>query len=138
MLQFYFFSVLFNAITGLVLVFSDKLSSGSPVQEGLLVIVQNRTFRFVLGLLTMITGFLKLVTVVRGDVPVIGDIFPACAGLVGGFILVYEYYKSRPETTDEKPLPNFAQKIISWKQYVGYVMLAAAVLHLLFPQVLFI
>ena len=137
MLQFYFLSVLLNAITGFVLLFVDK-DDPDVISEGKVpAIMQDETFRLVLGILTCITGFFKLLTAVRGDVPVIGDLLPALAGLAGGFTLLYEFYKTR-STIDEESLPSVVQKIVAGKRYIGISCLIAAVLHFLFPTVLFL
>ena len=137
MLQFYFLSVLLNAITGFVLLFVDK-DDPDVISEGKVpAIMQDETFRLVLGILTCITGFFKLLTAVRGDVPVIGDLLPALAGLAGGFTLLYEFYKTR-STLDEESLPSVVQKIVAGKRYIGISCLFAAVLHFLFPTLLFL
>jgi uncharacterized membrane protein YuzA (DUF378 family) len=137
MLQFYFLSVLLNAITGFVLLFADRDDLDSLTESKIPAIAHDETFRLILGILTGVTGFFKLLTAVRGDVPVIGDLVPALAGLAGGFILLYEFYKSR-STVDDATLPVFFQKIIGSKKYVGTACLMAAALHFLFPTVLFL
>lgn len=137
MLQFYFLSVLLNLVTGLILLFSDREDLEVLTDAKISSIVRDETFRLVLGILTAITGFFKLLTTVRGDVPVIGDLLPALAGLAGGFILLYEFYRLR-STLDETTLPKLMYTIISSKKYVGIICLVAACLHFLFPTVLFI
>jgi uncharacterized membrane-anchored protein len=99
--------------------------------------VYDETFRLVLGILTAVSGFFKLLTAIRGDIPVIGDLFPALAGLIGGFTVLYEYYKVR-SAIDEDTLPSVVQKVIAGKRYVGIVCLVAAAFHFLFPTVLFL
>lgn len=135
MLQFYFLSVLLNAITGMILTFTDKDNPDfvSPVRMPALS--YDETFRLVVGVLTAITGFFKLLTAIQGDVPVIGDIVPALAGLAGGFTLLYEFYRLRSEVETES-LPRLVRKIMSSKRYVGMACLIAAGLHFLFPNVL--
>ncbi len=98
---------------------------------------RDETFRLVLGILTGVTGFFKLLTAVRGDVPVIGDLVPAFAGLAGGFTLLYEFYKTR-STIEQDNLPPFIQKIITGRRYVGVACLVAAGFHFLFPTILFL
>ena len=137
MLQFYFLSVLLNLATGLILLFSDREDLEVLTDAKISSIVRDETFRLVLGILTAITGFFKLLTTVRGDVPVIGDLLPALAGLAGGFILLYEFYRLR-STLDETTLPKLMYTIVSSKKYVGIICLTAACLHFLFPTVLFI
>jgi len=137
MLQFYFLSVLLNAITGFVLLFVDKDDPDAVTEGKIPAIMQDETFRLVLGILACITGFFKLLTAVRGDIPVIGDLFPAFAGLAGGFTLLYEFYKQR-STVSEGSLPPVVQKLVEGKRYVGISCLLAAILHFLFPTILFL
>jgi len=135
MLQFYFLSILFNTATGLVLLVTD---GEDRVSEGKLpVFVFDETFRLVLGILTAVTGFFKLLTAVRGDIPVIGDLLPALAGLAGGFALLYEFYKTR-STVEDIQLPPVVQRIVEGKRYVGIVSIIAAACHFLFPTVIFL
>jgi len=137
MLQFYFLSILLNLITGFVLLFADKDDMESFQGIKMPVIAYDETFRLIIGILSGITGFFKLLTAVRGDVPVIGDLVPALAGLAGGFTLLYEFYRSR-SSIEEDTLPQFVQKIVSSKRYVGIACIIAAILHFLFPTILFL
>jgi uncharacterized membrane-anchored protein len=137
MLQFYFLSVLLNALTGFVLLFVDRDDPDAVIEGKMPAIMQDETFRLVLGILTCITGFFKLLSAVRGDIPVIGDLIPAFAGLIGGFTLLYDFYKQR-STVDEDTLPPVVKKIVGARKYVGIGCLLAAILHFLFPTVLFL
>jgi len=140
MLQFYFLSILLNTVTGLVLMFvnGEDEDETSPAGEGrLTALVKDDTFRLILGILCCITGFFKLLTTIRGDFPVVGDLVPALVGLAGGFTLLYEFYKTR-SSIDPEQLPRFIQIIVSSKRYVGLACLIAAGLHFLFPTVLFL
>ncbi len=137
MLQFYFLSVLLNALTGFMLLFVESDEPDAVIEGKLPAAMRDETFRLVLGILTCITGFFKLLTAVRGDIPVIGDLVPAFAGLIGGFTLLYDFYRRR-STVDEESLPPVVQKIVNGRKYVGISALLAAVLHFLFPTVLFL
>lgn len=140
MLQFYFLTILLNTVTGLVLMYvnSEAGDEAEPGGEGgLTALVKDDTFRLILGILSCVTGFFKLLTTIRGDVPVVGDLLPALAGLAGGFTLLYDFYKTR-SNIDPDQLPRFIQVIVSSKRYVGMACLIAAGLHFLFPTVLFL
>lgn len=137
MLQFYFLSILLNAITGFVLFFSDTAGTESSSECKLPSFVYDETFRLILGVLVSVTGFFKLLTAVRGDIPVIGDLFPALVGLAGGFTLLYEFYKTR-STIEDDTIHPFLQKIVNSKRYVGVACFVAAAFHFLFPTILFL
>lgn len=137
MLQFYFLSILLNAITGAILLFTDGDDLDVSLSEKIPSIMRDETFRLVIGILTGVTGFFKLLTAIRGDVPVIGDILPSLAGLAGGFTLLYEFYRSRSDV-EGTALPPVIKSIVTSRRYVGFACLGAACLHFLFPNVLFL
>ena len=76
MLQFYFLSILLNLVTGIILVYGKNLISGeSPESKARGILGENaffddKNFRLVLGILTVFVGIMKLLSVVRTDVPV--------------------------------------------------------------------
>jgi hypothetical protein len=133
MVQFYFLSILFNALTGYIL-FTD--SSRKDVVGGAgLAYLGNATFRLVTGILTMLSGFLKLLSVSSGDVPVIGDLVPSLLGLFSGFVLVFDYYRSRTTLPQEKT-EHFGATLDKNKKWIGGAAIASAALHFLIPSVL--
>jgi hypothetical protein len=98
-------------------------------------IFDDKTFRLVLGILTMFVGLMKLLSVVHNDVPIIGDLLPAVAGLLGGFCLLVEFY--RQNSTAELKLPDFIQRLfVEDRRYLGILCIVAAILHFVFPDVL--
>ncbi len=93
MIQFYFLSVFFNLIGGYALVAGrDERKRGAI--DGVRETLRDPTARLVVGILTTVTGAFKLLTVVRGDIPVVGDFLPAVAGLAVGATLLLEVYRS--------------------------------------------
>lgn len=137
MLQFYFLSILLNAVTGLVLLFANQNQQEESGSHMVPEVAYDETFRLVLGILTGIVGFFKLLTVVRGDVPVLGDLFAAVAGMAAGFMLLYEFYRTR-STVKEESVHPVVMRFISSKRYVGIIAIVSAAAHFLFPTVLFL
>lgn len=151
MAQFYFLSILFNIIAGLILVYgsdftkkevisgeetsSKKAKGKKDTMLNSNPLFENGNFRLVLGVLTVLVAVMKILSVFRNDVPVIGDIIPAVAGFLAGASLLFEYYII---TASVKPeLPDYVNKIlISGRKYVGYAAIVAGILHFIFPQVL--
>ncbi|GHV76688.1 hypothetical protein AGMMS49942_15090 [Spirochaetia bacterium] len=131
MIQFYFLSIVLNALSGYVLTREPLDTSGFHWS------LQNETSRLILGVLTIVVGLLKILSSVPGDLPVIGDLIPALAGFLAGFALIFEYYRSRstrePEHTD-----TIERLLIHNKKWIGFIALGAAALHFLFPSVLFL
>jgi hypothetical protein len=134
MIQFYFLSILLNGVTGYILGIEQEENEGS-LDMGFKISFRNATFRLVLGILAMLTGLLKLLSVTKGDIPVIGDLLPAVVGLGVGFILVFEYYNSRSELSTEKA-DKLALFLKNNKKWIGIIAIASAALHFLFPSVL--
>lgn len=150
MLQFYFLSILLNFIVGLILIYSDVFSvktsethKGTETKDGISKLsfadsafLSNKTFLLVVGILSVFTGIMKLLSVVRNDIPVVGDLLPALAGLVGGFSVLIAYY--RMTATEKVVLPDFVQKVfVDGHKYVGVFCIIAGLLHFIIPGVLF-
>ncbi len=97
--------------------------------------LNSRSARLVVGVLSVIIGVLKILSVFRNDIPVIGDLVPVVAGLMGGCALLVEYFKISAAPGIE--VPDSVQKVfIDSRKYIGILCLVAAVLHFVFPQVI--
>ena len=140
MLQFYFLSVLMNALAGYILFFGDSSDSAGTLDFRCGFSVKNETYRFVVGILSAFTGLFKLLSSIQGDLPLIGDIVPATAGFLCGFILIFEYYKNRSAGEDFAEEPEQDGKpngfLIANKKLIGAAAMISSVLHFLFPTVL--
>lgn len=146
MLQFYFLSVMLNLLVGLVLFCSvapkkqeetavDNSSSATD-NAGLQSFFDSKNFKLVLGVLAILVGFMKLLSVVQNDVPVIGDLLPAISGLIGGFSVLLDFYISTSST--EFSPSGIIQVLLDSRKTIGVFCIIIAVLHFLFPKVLFL
>ncbi|MBO5137322.1 MAG: hypothetical protein J6B81_02340 [Spirochaetaceae bacterium] len=145
MLQFYFLSVLLNLVVGLILfcstnksgelVSADEVAQDSTTQ-GLQRLLDSRNTHLVLGVLSVLIGLMKLLSVVQNDVPIIGDLLPALAGLCGGFCILIDYYMSN--STVEYTPTGLIQVIYDSRKIIGLFCIVVAVLHFIFPKVLFL
>jgi len=137
MIQIYFLSIFFNVVAGYFLISGgdDGLENRSRLS---LAPVKDETFKLILGILAIVTGLLKLLSPVEGDVPLIGDILPAAAGFASGIILMFEFYKSRSMDEVEGDASNFISVMSRNKKIVGFAVIVAAALHFLFPRALFL
>jgi uncharacterized membrane-anchored protein len=132
MIQFYFLSIFFNVLAGYVLITGEE---GKPFEIHPGFSFKDESSRLVLGILTMATGILKLLSSVEGDMPVLGDIIPAVIGFGAGFVLVFEYYRSHAGLDDEKG-ESIGHVLVRNRKIIGFLAVAAAALHFLFPKVL--
>ena len=131
MLQLYFLSVVLNALAGYILIAGDGVLEFKSDFS-----LKNETTRLVVGILSAITGFMKILSVVEGDVPVIGDLVPAATGFLCGFILLVEYYRSRSSLETQDSKGKIDKILLTNKKIIGTAALIAAALHFLFPKVL--
>jgi len=136
MLQFYFLSIVLNTLAGYALFTIGKELKGGKL-DGIKSLLSDSILRLVLGVLCATVGFLKLLTVMRGDIPVVGDLIPALAGMISGFTLLLEFYRANTSVTTE-----FMEKLdrifIANSRIVGIITMLTALAHFLFPSVLFL
>ena len=99
------------------------------------VAFNNPAVRLILGVLAFFVGVMKILSVYSGDIPVVGDLLPALAGLAGGTSLLIEYFISA--STYEPSIPDGIQSVfIDSRKYIGVLCIAAGILHFVFPKVL--
>jgi hypothetical protein len=140
MLQFYLLSVVLNICSGFAL-YSEKLEDGKDKTNDVLVslkqVFRDSTLRLVLGILTSITGFFKLVSVTPGDVPIVGDLVPALAGLALGFILLLEFSRGK-STAPANPQSKLDLIFLHNRTTFGIIGMIVGFVHFLFASVLFL
>jgi len=136
MVQFYLLSVLMNIIAGYSLVAMDSEPKGTKF-DGVREFLKDGTIRLVVGILCTTVGFFKLLTVMRGDIPVVGDLVPSLAGVAAGFSLLLEFYKSNSSVTTNA-LEKMESIFIGQRRLVGVVAVASGFVHFLFANILFL
>lgn len=136
MFQVYVLLILTNLVGGTALA-SGFLQEKLPQFADLAKLLSGQVFRAVLGLATFVTGFFGLLTVLPGDLPLLGDLLPALSALLVGTGLVLEFYHARnPDTTpDQKHIDDI---ILKNKSIFGLVGMAAGLVHFIFPTVLLV
>ena len=97
----------------------------------------DKTLQLVVGILSALTGLMKLLSPIQYDVAIVGDLIPSLAGLAAGAVLLLDWYQDRSDV--ELSLPEAIQSIyIGGRKYLGIFCIIAAVLHFIFPLVLFL
>ena len=148
MLPAYFLSILFNALAGYILTFGKEKTETGELSFSL----NNEKVRLVIGVLAFVTGIVKILSPVAGNVPVVGDLFPALAGLAGGSTLIFGFYRRKlPEndsfdTFEDDAVPlskgNVMERIAALtgksRKIIGFVCIGTAALHFIFYSVLFL
>ncbi|ADN01704.1 hypothetical protein [Spirochaeta thermophila] len=143
MLQFYALSVLTNFMSGIILAqetFSERTGITALFNPEVL---RSKTFLLVWGILTAVTGVFKILSVTEGDVIIVGDLLPAIAGLASGIALLLMFYRERRTPSEGAEVGSDAVDRIDAllsqnKTLVGVLSVVAALLHFLFPRVLFL
>lgn len=137
MYQIYLLSILTNLLAGAALS-AERMGSRLRIDAILNAeSLQKSGFRLGLGLVAFVVGFLKLLSVSSGDVAVVGDLIPALAGMVMGFTLAFEYYRSRSEA-QSSTASTIDSLVERYGSVLGIVGIVSALLHFLLPTVLFL
>jgi hypothetical protein len=135
MLQFYFLSILANLLGGLALTaeyLAGRFPSFAPFRD----LLSRRGWRASIGVLAAAVGFLKLlIRSTPSDVPVVGDLIPALAGLAMGASLLLHVVR---EKSDVSPLGRLERAAMAYRVPLGFAGIAAAILHFLLPAALFL
>jgi len=137
MVQFYFLAVCLNIVGGFILTapyFSEKLPFLGQLKSAL---VEKQSGRVIFVLLLLFTGIFKILSVTKGDVPVIGDFLPAVSLFVLALSFSVDFFaeKSSVESSLVQKLNEILRKN---GQIIGVSAIVIGVLHFIFPGVLFL
>lgn len=114
--------------------FDQKLQFAIDTKE---MFFDDMTFRFVVAILSGLTGLMKLLSTVQNDVPVVGDLIPAVAGFAACFALLIEYYSQKTDVAIN--LSSVLTTVfVGGRKYLGIFCIIAGILHFIFPRVLFL
>lgn len=139
MIQFYALSIFLNLIGGCALCSTMPLPL-SPATEGMKTFFSDRHVRFVLGILMSLTGFFKLFSTIRGDIPGLGDFVPSVTGIVGGLAMLPPSSSSvRFHSGLSASLWTRFRRVVENKEPVlGLAAIIGALVHFMFPTILFL
>lgn len=136
MFQVYFLLVSTNLVGGIALS-SGFLQEKAPSLADLAKAFSDPGFRLGLGLLTFVTGFFGILSVLPGDIPVLGDILPSLSALMVGTGLVLEYYHMK-SPSHAGLVEKLDDVILKNKNPIGIAGMSAGLIHLVFPTVLLV
>ncbi len=150
MVQFYCLSVVMNIFAGLILVYGIDLTqqgtsivkSGTedsldeaPKRSKEFKGLENRSVRFLIGIISLLVGFAKLFST-YGSIVILGDLLPACAGLMGGASILLEFYTVTTSDTDFELNDRLRVLFIDSRKYIGVLCFVTALLHFILPKVI--
>jgi hypothetical protein len=136
MIQLYFLSILCNGLSGYILFAgNDGETDENPVS-----FLNTPTFHLVLGILSAVTGILKLLSPSIGGVLILGDLIPAAAGAIAGFMLIFGIYRKDTSMNIESTgtMDILGANLLRFRKPIGLALFAIALIHFLFPQALFL
>ena len=132
--QFYFLSIIANLLSGLVLA-SEHLGNKISFFELINKFFKNAGVRLVLAFLVVVVGLIKLVWPYQG-IPVLGDLFPAAAGLGGGFTLLFDFIRNKSDVTSET-MTKMDKIFLGNKFIIGIGSILIALLHFFLNGIIF-
>ena len=133
MVQFYALSVFINLIIGSLLSIDGK-SEGVSFFSRLKDVLEDRGFKFSLGILSLIIGLFKILTPTIGDIPVVGDLMPALAGIVLGGVLLLEFFRTKSDVSSEA-ISKIEGAVAQNRKFIGIAGIVIGILHFLMPAV---
>jgi hypothetical protein len=136
MIQLYFLSVLCNGLSGYIL-FTEDDNTGDELAVKAPVSVNSPTFHLVLGIISIVTAILKIlsptVSAAGKSIFLFGDFLPVAAGLIAGLLLIFGMYRQNITTPESAgSLDRFAITLLASRKVVGIALLAVAIIHFIF------
>ncbi len=137
MVQFYVLAIILNLVGGALLA-SDYLGERFVLLKSAREALQERpSLRVTLIAVTLFVAIFKLLSVTRGDVPVVGDLLPSLSLILVAFINALEYYIERSDVAGEGK-ERLEAVFIGNQSVFGVGAMVIGFLHFLFPGVLFL
>ena len=136
MIQLYFLSIVCNSLSGYIL-FSGGEDGTAEKQLNLL---DNPLFHLILGIVSVVTGILKLLSPSMDKILILGDLIPSAAGIIAGFMLIFGIYRNNTSSASpsEGSLDQYGINLMRFRKPIGLALIAVALIHFLFPQALFL
>jgi hypothetical protein len=139
MIQLYFLSVLCSGLAGYILFSGGEEDS---VERGGRFSLNNPTFHLILGVISAVTGFLKLlspITMEGHSIYLLGDLVPAAAGVTAGLLLIFGIYRHDAISSESQgTLDRLGASLLRFRKAVGLGLMVIALVHFLFPHALFL
>jgi len=136
MIQLYVLSILCSGIAGYIL-FAQEGETEMPAPAN------NPTFHLILGIISAVTGVLKLLSplpssmdAVRGII-ILGDLIPSAAGMIAGLILIFGLYR-RDILAKDGELDRIGTNLLTFRKPIGIALMCVALVHFIFGELLFL
>ena len=141
MIQLYFLSILCNGLAGFVLFTGSDNLNDNYAETAPGIHLNTPTMHLILGILSAITAILKLLSPIplasSHGIIILGDFIPALAGLAAGLMLIFGIYR-QDMSSKAGELDRLGVSLLAFRKPIGIGLFAAAAIHFLFPQILFL
>lgn len=133
-MQIYFLVVSTHLLAGIVLA-SHFIEEKNEAFGACTQVLNNRTFKIVLGIITVLSSLFTLLKVSPDDVLIIGDLLPAVSGfLIGAYLILAYFYESLEE--NRSWMKSYVDLLEDKGHIFGLFAIIVAVLHFLVPTAL--
>jgi len=138
MIQLYVLSILCNGLAGYVL-----FTGSDNDLEGSAISLNNPTFHLALGILSLVTGVLKLlsplpsgINAARG-ILILGDLLPAAGGIIAGLVLIFGLYR-RDSSPGTGSLDQLGANLLTFRKPIALMLFAVSLIHFILGELLFL
>ena len=134
MIQLYLLSILCNGLSGYVLFTGSESDNSGSLPR---IPINNPSFFLILGIISIVTGVLKLLSPSLDGWPILGDLFPAAGGVIAGLMLIFGIYRQNTAARQGE-LERIGGNLLAFRKPIGIGLLMIALVHFLFPKALFL
>ena len=125
-----------NGFIGFLFIFGDTEENYS-VEKNTKFSFFGGGSRLILGIASALIGLLKFFVPYESKVIILGDLLPALAGITGGFILLFGFYREHSAGINkESGMDRFGDNLLHYRKFFGFALAAVALLHFFFPGAL--
>jgi hypothetical protein len=138
MLQIYFLSIILNLIAGFALAgeyLAEKMQFARKPADWF---IEDPLRYLITGAAAAVIGVLKIISVIKGDIAVVGDLLPALTGILLGSILLLLYYQKRSTVEEDGNPSGLKNFLLQNRSFFGIGGMLFSLVHFLFPRVLFL
>jgi len=133
MIQLYFLSILCNGLAGYVLFLENSNETDGPGMS-----FNNPTFHLVLGIMSAVTGILKLLSPIQNGFFILGDLLPGAAGIIAGLVFIFCLYHKDDVSPKSGELERLGSNLLAFRKPISIGLIASALLHFVFGEVIFL
>ena len=135
MVQLYFLSIVCNGLSGYLLFSGDE---NEAIERSRF---SNPTYHLVLGILSAVVGFLKILSPSADNLLILGDLLPAAGGIIAGFLLIFGIYRQDSFSASQAQggtIGSLGVNLLRFRKFIGLGLMVIAILHFLFHDINFL